>query len=105
MRGNLLFLSRLCALGYCQLPGIYRTENFIWVFNEVKFCILMGMMMRNGWEADIEDIVIASLYCEVPEEIYMKILQGIEESSLERYEENDRLVPKKEMYGLVQAAR
>ena len=107
VKRNGVFRARLVALGYSQIPGVDFTDNFAPVINEVTFRIMLVMMMVNRWEADIIDIVTAFLYGELPEKIYMKIPQGLNECSKQEEfkKEEDCLMFDKALYGLVQAAR
>ena len=63
--------------------------------------------MLNKWEADIIDIVTAFLYGDIPEKIYMKIPQGLNECSKQEEldTEEDCLMLDKTLYGIVQAER
>ena len=65
------------------------------------------MMMVNKWEAEIIYIVTSFLYGELPEKIYMKIPQWLNECSKQEEfdKEKDWLMLDKSLYGLVQASR
>ena len=77
------------------------------MINEVTFRIMLVMMIVNKWEDDIIDIVTAFLYGDLPEKIYMRIPQGLNECSKQEEldTEEDCLMLEKALYGMVQAAR
>jgi hypothetical protein len=101
---NGVYRSRLCALGYSQIPGLDFTDNFAPVINEITFRILIGASLIEGWNAEVIDVETAFLYGELEEEIYMKIPEGLE--YIEPINRDDECcVLGKAIYGLVQASR
>ena len=48
-------------------------ENFILVVDVITFRIMMVMMLKNNWKAEIIDIENIFLYKHFDEQIYMKI--------------------------------
>ena len=107
VKRNGVFRARLVALGYSQNPGVEFTDNFAPVINEVMFRIMLVMMMINKCESDIIDIVTAFLYGELPEKIYMKIPQELNEySKQEKFDKEEYcLMLDKALYGLVRLVR
>ena len=69
----------MVALGYNKILSIYHRENFAPVVNEIIFRIMLVMMMKNGWKAEIIDFETAFLYRELEKQIYMKKSEGLEE--------------------------
>jgi transposase InsO family protein len=53
---NGVYRSRLCALGYSQIPGLDFTDNFAPVVNEITFRILIGASLIEGWNAEVIDV-------------------------------------------------
>jgi hypothetical protein len=86
----------LVACGYSQVPGV---ESFAPVINDVTFCILLIMMLTWNLTGKIVDIETAFLHGNLIEAIYIEIRKGMEAN------ENECLILKKTIYGLVQSAR
>ena len=112
VKGNNVYRARLVALGYSQISGLDHGDNFSPVVTKVTFRVALVMMLMNDWSSEIVDVETAFLYGDLDEEIFMKIPEGMKEFFEEKsdqntlsYDENDCLVLKKSIYGLVQAAR
>ena len=54
-KGNFVYRTHLCGLGYVQVPGLDYTENFSPVVLEVTFCIVFILMIKYGWISEIVD--------------------------------------------------
>ena len=78
------------------------TDNFAPVINDVTFQIVLTMSLVKGWETEVVDVEMASLYKDLKEEIYMKFPKGYK--FLEKLSEDECLMLLKALYGLVQAA-
>jgi hypothetical protein len=74
-------------------------ESFAPVINDVTFCILLIMMLTWNLKGKIVDIKTAFLHGSLKETIYMEIPKGMEAN------ENECLILKKTIYGLVQSTR
>ena len=103
---NGVYRARLVALGYYQIPGIDHEDNFAPVINKTTFRIILILIMKENLKADIVDIEMAFLYGNLKEEFFMKQPEGLEYMENENNLNNeDALVLKQSIYGLVQAAR
>jgi hypothetical protein len=74
-------------------------ESFAPVINDVTFRIVLIMVLTWNLTGQIVDIETAFLHENLKETIYMKIPKGMEAN------ENECLILKKTIYGLVQSAR
>jgi Reverse transcriptase (RNA-dependent DNA polymerase) len=89
----------LITCGYIQVPGVNFNESFSPIINDVSFGVLLIMKLIQGLHAIIIDVETAFLHCDLQEEIYMNIRDGLESNDVEY------LRLKKTMYGLVQSTR
>ena len=69
----------MVALGYSQVPGVYFTDNFTPVVNDVSFRVALTRMIMEDLNCMLMDIETASLYGEIEEEILMEVPVGIKE--------------------------
>jgi hypothetical protein len=99
IKRNGIFHARLVACGYSQVPGVDFQESFAPVINDVTFRILLIMMLTWNLKGKIVDIKTAFLHGKLKETIYMEIPKGMEAN------ENECLILKKTICGLVQSAR
>jgi hypothetical protein len=99
IKRNGIFRARLVAFGYSQVPGVDFQESFAPVINDVTFRILLIMMLTWNLKGKIVDIETAFLDGNLKETIYMEISKGMKAN------ENECLILKKTIYGLVQSAR
>jgi hypothetical protein len=99
IKRNGIFRARLVACGYSQVPGVDFQESFAPVINDVTFRILLIMMLTWNLKGKIVDIETAFLHGNLKETIYMEIPKGMEAN------ENECLILKKTIYGLIQSAR
>jgi hypothetical protein len=102
---NGTYRARLVALGYSQVPGVDFTENYAPVVNDITMRVLLVLKMLHDWSGEIIDVETAFLYGELEEEIYMTIPKGLSEYSNGEDLNNECVILKKSIYGLVQAAR
>jgi hypothetical protein len=86
-----IFLARLVACGYTQVPGVDFQESVAPVINDVTFFILL--------KGKIVDIKTVFVHENLKEKIYIEIPKGMEAN------ENECLILKKSIYGLVQSTR
>jgi hypothetical protein len=71
IKRNGIFIARLVACGYIQVPGINFTDTYAPVINNVSFTIiLIGMMVWNR-KAKIIDIETAFIHGDLEECIFM----------------------------------
>lgn len=71
----------------------------------MTFRIILTLLIANNWDADIVDIETSFLYVYLDDEIYLRILEGLDTYTNAIFDSDDCFVLKKTMYGLVQAAR
>jgi hypothetical protein len=74
-------------------------EIFAPIINDVTFCILLIMMLTWNLKGKIVDIKTAFLHGNLKERIYMEVPEGMEAN------ENQCLILKKTIYGLIQNVR
>ena len=98
------FRARLVALGYSQEPGLDFIENYSPVVSDVSFRLMLVMIQQYGLKPLSLDVETAFLHGQLDEEIYMKIPQGLPETT-GKNSDGKCLRLRKAMYGLVQAAR
>jgi hypothetical protein len=94
-----VYRSRLCGLGYSQIPGIDFKDHYATVTNDTTFRIMLTIMLKKKLEFRIIDVETAFLYGELKEDIYMKCPDGL------IIEKDECVKLKKTLYGLVQSAR
>ena len=102
---NGVFRARLVALGYNQIPGVDHQDNFAPVVTETTFRLVMIFSMLNDCACEIVDIETAFLYGDLEETIFMKVPEGLSLVTGEVFDEDQALILKHSIYGLVQAAR
>ena len=73
------YRERLVDLGYNQVPGVYFTDNFRPLVNDVTFRVAPTRMMMEDLNCMLMDVETASLYEEIEEEIYMEVPVGMTE--------------------------
>ena len=95
--------TRLVVLGYSQIPGIYFTDNFALVVNDIAFCLMLSRKLIENLSTWIIDVEMAFLYGELEDEIYMETLAGYAKCKY-KIEEDEVFILEKGIYGLVQAA-
>ena len=70
---NGVYRARLVGLGYAQIPGVDRKDNFSPVILEVAFRCVLALVLLYGWKMEIVDVATAFLYGDLVETIYMTI--------------------------------
>ena len=95
-----MFRARLVAFGYSQIPGVYFSESYSPVANDIIIRLLLVEMILFGLSAKIVDVETAFLYGELEEEVYMQNPEVLEDSY-----DYEALLLLTTIYGLVQAAR
>ena len=93
------FRARLVACGYSQVAGVDFQEIFSPVVNDITFRILLIYLMMYEKSSLIFDVETAFLLGDLDEEIYMDCPKGMD------HEDDECLLLKKTIYGLVQSAR
>jgi len=63
------------ACGCSQVPKVDYTENYAPVIHNVAWCILLIAMLI--WNTIIINVGSAFLYCNLDEEIYMDLPEGM----------------------------
>ena len=93
------YRARVNAQGFHQIPGVDFTDSFAPVMHEVTVRIMLILWIACKFSACLLDVETAFFYGELPEEIYMKAPL--------RYvlNEDECLIIKKSIYGLVQSSR
>ena len=102
---NGIYRARLCAIGYSQIAGIDHEYAFAPVVSETTYRIMLVVGLHYRWVMEIVDVETAFLYGNLEEEIYMKIPEGLEYFTGEKYDVEDAVILVQAVYGLVQAAR
>ena len=99
--------SRACpvAWGYTQITGVDFTKNYPQVVTDVTLCIIILMLLINKLDSETIDVATSFLYPLQEDEIYMNILEVMEELIEEDYAYKYILTLIKCIYGLVHAAR
>ena len=98
---NGVYRARPVGLGYSQVPQVDHKD----VVSDTTFRYVVVLTLMNKWEMEVVDIETAFLYGILEEEIFMKILEGLDVYKGCNFDEDKCLVLDKAIYGLVQAAR
>jgi len=93
------FRARLVACGYSQVGGVDFTEVFSPVVNDTSFRLWLIWSMIYRKKRLVFDIDVAFLNGDLEEEIFMDCPKGLE------HEDDECLLLKRTIYGLVQSAR
>jgi hypothetical protein len=99
IKKNGVFIARLVACGYSQIPGVDFNESFAPILNDVSFGIILSAKLLWDLQASIVDIETEFLHGNLQEEIYMNVPKVMNQ------DDNTCLLLKKTIYGLVQSAR
>ena len=68
----LRYKARLVAQGFSQRPGIDYEETYSPVMDVITFRYLVSLVVSEGLEMQLMDVVTAYLYGDLDSEIYMK---------------------------------
>ena len=104
VKKNGVFMARLVAQGYAQIPGIDHKDNFSPVIYKTTFRLILVLWATYNWEAEIIDIETAFLYGDLEEEIYLRVPERYREYSTRHLDGEACLLLDHAIYGLVQAA-
>jgi hypothetical protein len=69
---NGVFHARLVSCGYSQIPGVDLSEKFSPVVHDIKFQLLIKVMILCGYLSERADVKTAFLHGRLEEEIYME---------------------------------
>ena len=103
MKRNGLYLARLVAKGFSQIPGVDFTDNYSPVVNDVTFRVVVARMIIENMKEKVVDSDNAFLNGDLEHEIYMKIPEAYDEVINPRFDKEDCLILRKAIYGLVQS--
>ena len=79
--GNLVkFKDHIVMKGFLQVPGQDFTEIFSSVAKVMTLCVLLSYVAHEDWELDQVDIIGAHLHGNLDEDLYLEVLEGVEEA-------------------------
>nr|GEW87091.1 putative RNA-directed DNA polymerase [Tanacetum cinerariifolium] len=101
------YKARLEAQGFSQRPGIDYEETYSPVVDATTFQYLISLVIQEGIDLRLMDVVTAYLYGSLDTEIYMKLPEGYKmpESSEKNSREQYAIKLNKSLYGLKQSRR
>jgi hypothetical protein len=70
VKRNGVFLARVVACGYCQVPGVDLTDSFAPVLNDVSFSLMLISKLIWDITSTVVDIETAFLYGNSDKKIY-----------------------------------
>ena len=79
VKRNGVYHARRVAKGFSQIPGVYCTDNYSPVINDVTFRVIVARMLIETLKGKVVDIDNAFLNGDLEPEIYMKIPEGYDE--------------------------
>ena len=97
---NSVYQLWLVACGYSQVLGVNSSESCSPVGNNIKFCILLLMVIHFGFSVKIVNVVIAFFYRDMEVEINVDCPQEMSDIG-----KDDCISLNKFICGLVQAVR
>ncbi|KAG7583564.1 Reverse transcriptase RNA-dependent DNA polymerase [Arabidopsis suecica] len=99
--------ARLVAQGFSQRPGIDYEETYSPVVDATTFRFLISLAIREHLDLRLMDVVTAYLYSPLDNEIYMRLLEGIELKDKDKKGSRDQYCIRlnKSLYGLKQSGR
>ncbi|KAI3706449.1 hypothetical protein L6452_24198 [Arctium lappa] len=71
------YKARLVAQGFSQRPGIDYEETYSFVVDATTFRYLISMVVQEGIDMRLMDVVTAYLYGSLDTDIYMKLPEGL----------------------------
>ncbi|KAI3821171.1 hypothetical protein L1987_08729 [Smallanthus sonchifolius] len=101
------YKARLVAQGFSQRPGIDYEETYSPVMDSTTFRYLISLVIQEGLDMRLMDVVTAYLYGSLDTEIYMKLPAGFKlpESCKSSSREHLAVKLNKSLYGLKQSGR
>ena len=67
IKQNGIFCASLVACGYSQISGIYYTENYAPVINDVTWCESLIVILLNKYDGELLDIEVVFLHGDLEE--------------------------------------
>ena len=101
------YKARLVAQGFSQRPGIDYEETYSPVVDATTFRYLISLVIQEGIDLRLMDVVTAYLYGALDTDIYMKLPEGFKLPNSCKSSSREHLSIKlnKSLYGLKQSAR
>ncbi|KAI3692362.1 hypothetical protein L6452_32176 [Arctium lappa] len=101
------YKARLVAQGFSQRPRIDYEETYSPVVDATTFRYLISMVVQEGIDMRLMDVVTAYLYGSLDTDIYMKLPEGLKllESCKVSSQEQCSIKLNKSLYGLKQSGR
>ncbi|KAJ9535920.1 hypothetical protein OSB04_un000919 [Centaurea solstitialis] len=101
------YKARLVAQGFSQRPGIDYEETYSPVVDATTFRYLISLVIQEGIDMRLMDVVTAYLYGSLDTDIYMKLPEGLKlpESCKVSSREHCSIKLNKSLYGLKQSGR
>ena len=101
VKKNGIFIARLVAQAFSQIPGVDHQESFSPVIYNTTFRIILVMQINYKWEAQNIDIEKAFLFGNLEQEIYLKIPDGYQKYASKKISKNTNLFLVQAIYRLV----
>lgn len=101
------YKARLVAQGFSQRPGIDYEETYSPVVDATTFRYLVSLVIQEGLDLRLMDVVTAYLYGSLDTKIFMKLPDGfkVPESCKQGSREQYEIKLNKSLYGLKQSGR
>jgi hypothetical protein len=99
------YKARLVAQGFSQRPGIDYEETYSPVMDVITFRYLISLVVSEGLEMQLMDVVTAYLYGDLDSEIYMKVPNGLTLPDSSKPRSAYAIKLKRSLYGLKQSGR
>ncbi|KAJ9539391.1 hypothetical protein OSB04_032124 [Centaurea solstitialis] len=99
------YKARLVAQGFSQRPGIDYEETYSPVMDVITFRYLISLVVSEGLEMQLMDVVTAYLYGDLDSEIYMKVPNGLTLPDSSKPRNAYAIKLKRSLYGLKQSGR
>ncbi|KAJ0881424.1 putative RNA-directed DNA polymerase [Helianthus annuus] len=101
------YKARLVAQGFSQRPGIDYEETYSPVVDATTFRYLISLVIQEGIDLRLMDVVTAYLYGSLDTDIYMKLPEGFKLPNSCKSSSREHLSIKlnKSLYGLKQSGR
>ena len=101
------YKARLVAQGFSQRPGIDYEETYSPVMDAITFRYLIQLVVSEGLEMHLMDVVTTYLYGSIDSDIYMKIPEGfpLPEAKFSKPRGMYSIKLQRSLYGLKQSGR